>query len=271
MITGANRGLGKETSVGLAKLGSNVILVCRDKAKGKESLAEIRKVTGNDSVELFICDLSDLKSIRKLVEDFTQVHEKLNALVNAAAIYTPKRILTSEGLELMFATNYLGPFLLTNLLLKNLKAGAPSRIITLSAPSTTKIDFENLGGEKRFGALNAFGASKMADILFTYELARRLEGSGVTANTLFPGVMKTDLMKNAPFYAKLITTLIGKSPQKAAEAAVFLATSPEIEQMNGHFFSGKKVSDSNAYSHNQEVQQRLWTVSAKLTGLAEQI
>jgi NAD(P)-dependent dehydrogenase (short-subunit alcohol dehydrogenase family) len=110
----------------------------------------------------------------------------------------------------------------------------------------------------------------MADILFTYELARRLEGSGVTANTLFPGVMKTDLMKNGPFYAKLITALIGKSPRKGAEATVYLATSPEIEQMNGRFFSGKKVSDSNAYSHDQEVQQRLWTVSTKLTALEEQ-
>jgi NAD(P)-dependent dehydrogenase (short-subunit alcohol dehydrogenase family) len=150
MVTGANRGLGKETSIGLAKLGSSVILVCRDRAKGEEALAEIRKASGNDSVELLVCDLSDLRSIRKLVKDFDQSHEKLNVLVNAAAIYAPKHILTSDGLELMFATNYLGSFLLTNLLLKHLKAGAPSRIITLSAPSATKIDFENLGGEKRF-------------------------------------------------------------------------------------------------------------------------
>jgi NAD(P)-dependent dehydrogenase (short-subunit alcohol dehydrogenase family) len=267
MVTGANRGLGKETSLGLAKLWASVILVCRDRAKGEKAQAEFREASGNNSVELLLCDLSDLKSVRRLVEEFAQNHEKLNVLVNAAALYSPKRMLTSDGFEMMFASNYLGPFLLTNLLLKHLKAGAPSRIITLSAPSTTKIDFENLQGEKRFGALNAFGASKMADILFTYELARRLEGSGVTANVLFPGVMKTDLMRSAPFYAKLITALIGNSPAKGAEAAIYLATSPEVERTNGRFFSGRKTSDSNTYSHDQAVQQRLWTISAKLTGI----
>jgi NAD(P)-dependent dehydrogenase (short-subunit alcohol dehydrogenase family) len=168
----------------------------------------------------------------------------------------------------MFATNFLGPFLLTNLLTESLKSGSPSRIITLSAPSTTKIDFEDLQGEKHFGALTAFGASKMADILLTYELARRLEGSGVTANVLFPGVMKTDLMRDAPWFAKLITSIIGKSPEKGAEAAIYLAASPEVEGVTGRFFKGQKLSDSNVYSHDQSIQQRLWTVSAELTGLS---
>jgi NAD(P)-dependent dehydrogenase (short-subunit alcohol dehydrogenase family) len=268
VVTGANRGLGKATSLGLAKLGATVILICREKVRGEETQAEIREISGNDSVELLLCDLSNLNSVKKLAKDFAFMHKELNVLVNAAAIYTPRRTLTLDGLELMFATNYLGPFLLTNLLLDFLKAGSPSRIITLSAPSTTKLDFENLQGEKHFGALTAFGASKTADLLFTYELARRLDGSGVTANILFPGVMKTDLMREAPWFAKLITNLIGKSPEKGAEAAIYLASSPNVEGLTGRFFKGKELSDSNAYSHDQAIQQRLWAVSAELTGLS---
>jgi NAD(P)-dependent dehydrogenase (short-subunit alcohol dehydrogenase family) len=269
MVTGANRGLGKATSLKLAKLGATVILVCRDKTRGEEAQNEIRKASNNNSVELLLTDLSSLSSIRKTVRQFTLEHKDLNVLVNAAAIYTSHRTLTPEGYELMFSTNFLGPFLLSNLLLEHLKKGSPSRVIVLSAPSTTKIDFENLQSEKHFSALGAFGASKMADILFTYELARRLEGTGVTANVLFPGVMKTDLMSNAPFFAKLITALIGKSPERGAEAAVYLALSPEVESNTGRFFKGKKLSDSNAYSHDQTVQQHLWAESAKITELIE--
>jgi NAD(P)-dependent dehydrogenase (short-subunit alcohol dehydrogenase family) len=204
------------------------------------------------------------------VNQFSAKHNVLNVLVNCAAIYTPKRTLTPEGYELMFATNFLGPFLLTNLLLENLKKGSPSRVIVLSAPSTTKIEFDNLQGEKRFNALQAFGASKMADMLFTYELARQLNGTGVSANNLFPGVMKTDLMHNAPWYAKLVTAIIGKPPEKRAESVAYLASSPEVASNTGNFFSGKKISDSNAYSHDQAVQQRLWDLSAKFTGLGEE-
>lgn len=269
MVTGANRGLGRATSTALARHGATVVLVCRDKGRGETAQNEIREASNNDSIELLLGDLSSLSSVRNLVTEFSSKHEALNILVNAAAIYAPFRTLTPEGYELMFATNFLGPFLLTNLLLEHLKKGSPSRVIVLSAPSTTKIDFENLQGEKHFSALGAFGASKMADILFAYELARRLEGTGVKVNVLFPGVMKTDLMHNAPFFAKLITFIIGKSPEKGAEAAVYLASSPEVEGMTGRFFKGKTLSDSNAYSHDQAVQQRLWAESAKLTGLME--
>ena len=271
MVTGANRGLGKATSMGLAKLGATVILVCRDKEKGEAAKSEIQQATGNDSVELLICDLSVLKSVRDSAREFNFRYAELSVLVNAAAIYTPRRTMTAEGLESMFATNYLGPFLLTNLLTDSLKTDTPSRILTLSAPSTTKLDFENLQGEKHFGALTAFGASKMADIMFTYELARQLEGTGVTANVLFPGVMKTDLMRNAPWFAKLITSIIGKSPEKGAEAAIYLASSPEVEGVTGRFFRGQKLSDSDAYSHDQSVQQHLWAISAELTGLSKTI
>ncbi len=219
---------------------------------------------------MLLCDLSSLSSVRKAVKEFGFSYEELNVLVNAAAIYTSNHTLTVDGYELMFATNFLGPFLLTNLLFEHLKKGSPSRVIVLSAPSTTKIDFENLQGEKSFSALKAFGASKMADMLFTYALAKRLEGSDMTANILFPGVMKTDLMRDAPWFAKLITAIIGKSPEKGAENAVYLASSSEVENVTGRFFSGKKLSDSNAYSHDQVVQQRLWALSTKLTGMVDE-
>ena len=269
MVTGANRGLGKATAMGLAKLGATVILICRDKTRGQEAQDEIKKATNNDSVKLLLGDLSNLSSVRNLATEFNSTFDSLNVLVNAAAIFAPHQTLTPEGNELMFATNYLGPFLLTNLLLEQLKKGAPSRIIVLSAPSTTKIDFENLKGEKHFSALNAFGASKMADMLFTYELARRMKGSGVTANVLFPGVMKTDLMRNAPLFARFITKLIGKSPEKGAEAAVYTVSSPDVEGETGRFFKGKGISNSNAYSNDPAIQQRMWSESLKLTGLIE--
>ena len=269
MVTGANRGLGKATAMGLAKLKAKVVLVCRDKTRGEEAQNEIQKATNNNSVKVLLGDLYNLSSVRNLATEFTSNFESLNVLVNAAAIFAPHRTLTLEGNELMFATNYLGPFLLTNLLLKHLKKGAPSRIIVLSAPSTTKIDFENLKAEKHFSALTAFGASKMADMLFTYELARRLEGSGVTANVLFPGVMKTDLMRNAPLFARVITKLIGKSPEKGAEAAVYAVSSPDVEGETGRFFKGKEISSSNAYSNDPAIQKRLWSESVKLTELME--
>jgi NAD(P)-dependent dehydrogenase (short-subunit alcohol dehydrogenase family) len=269
MITGANRGLGKATAMGIAKLGATVILICRDKARGEEAQKEIKKAANNDSVKLLLADLSNLSSVRQLATEFNANFDSLNILVNAAAIFTPHRTLTPEGNELMFATNYLGPFLLTNLLIGQLKKGAPSRIIVLSAPSTTKIDFENLTGEKHFSALTAFGASKMADMLFTYDLARRLKGSGVTANVLFPGVMKTDLMRNAPLFARIITKLIGKSPEKGAEAAVYVVSSPDVEGETGRFFKGKEISNSNAYSNDPAIQQHMWSESIKLAGLTE--
>jgi NAD(P)-dependent dehydrogenase (short-subunit alcohol dehydrogenase family) len=165
----------------------------------------------------------------------------------------------------MFATNHLGHFLLTNLLLDDLKASRQARVINISAPTTTKLDFDDLQGEKKFSALSAFGASKMCNLLFTYELARRLTGTNVTSNALHPGLMKSNLMKEASAPIRWLTSLLSTTPERASESLVYLAASPDVASVTGKFFKGKKVSSSSAYSRDTGVQRRLWDVSTELS------
>jgi NAD(P)-dependent dehydrogenase (short-subunit alcohol dehydrogenase family) len=200
-----------------------------------------------------------------MVKVFYQNHQKLDVLLNTAAVFLNRRIETPDRLETMFATNHLGPFLLTNLLIRSLEAATPSRVITVTAPSTTKLDFEDLQGTKHFGALNAFGATKTANLLFTYELARKLTGFGVTANALHPGLVRSNLMHEAPFIIKWLARLTSKSPNRAAEALVYLSSSPAVKEITGKFFKGMKISESSSYSNNPENQKRLWEISAALT------
>jgi len=169
------------------------------------------------------------------------------------------------GLETMFATNHLGPFLLTHLLLDSLKASAPSRVISITAPSTTELNFDDLQGEKSFSAFQAFGASKMCNLLFTYELARRLAGTGVTANAIHPGLVKLNLLNEASPLMRWLSLLFLSFPDKAAETPVYYAMSPEVEGISGKFFKGRKQIDSNAYSKDTNIQKRLWNVSLELT------
>ncbi len=266
-MTGATGGIGKPTAICLAKLGAQVVLVARDQKKGEATLDEVSASSGRKGSELMLCDLSDMGSIRDFVGEFVRSHGHLDVLVNTAAVFTKDRIVTREGFELMFATNYLGPFLLTNLLLNSLQAGSPSRIITLSAPSTTKLDLADLQGEKHFSALHAFGATKTADLLFTYKLAARLKGTGISSNALFPGVMRTDLMRNAPLPARLITRLMGRDPKRAAERVCSLSSSKDLEGKTGVFFKRKEEGQSSDYSRNPYVQSKLWELSSKLVQL----
>lgn len=227
----------------------------------------MREKAGSNSVELLVGDMSVQTSIRRLARDFLSSHDGLHVLINTAAVFANRRNLTSDGLELMFATNHLGPFLLTNLLLDPLKAAAPSRIITVSAPSTTQLDFDDLQGEKHFSALSAFGASKAANLLFSYELARRIQGTRVTADVLHPGLVRSNLMQDAPAIIRGLSKLISRSPDRAGKALAYLASSSDVEEMTGCFFKGTKMSESSAYSRSSENQKRLWDVSARLTGL----
>ncbi len=269
-VTGANGGLGKATAKGLAKAGATVVLVCRNPERGEQARKEIVEESGSKSVELLVGDLSVQRSVRNLAHELVSLHPRLNVLVNSAAVFTNHRSLTSDGLETMFATNHLGPFLLTNLLLDTLKANAPSRLLTISAPSTTKLDFDDLQGERKFGALHAFGATKACNLLFTYELARRLEGSGVTASVIHPGLVRTNLMKEAPAPIRWITRLVSSSPEKAAETVVYYASSNDVEQLNGKFFKGRKTLEPSAYTSDPAVQKRLWDVSVELTKLSRE-
>src|SRR5438046_3949167 len=198
LITGGNSGIGKATALGLAKLNASVVIVSRDKDKGEATLIEIRSKSGNRNVDAMTADLSSQDSVRELAHDFKGRYKKLHVLINNAGIFLPKRVPTVDGLEATFATNHLGHFLLTNLLLDVLKASAPSRIIniTSSAHRGTEMDFEDLQGEKKYSGFHAYSQSKLANVLFTYQLARLLEGAGVTVNCLHPGVARTRLGKD---------------------------------------------------------------------------
>src|SRR4051812_1954530 len=197
VVTGATAGIGRAIAEALAAAGLTVVLVARDQARGEAARQEITKTTANDRISVVVGDLGEMASIRRAAVAIGRAHPKLDILVNSAGVYTPKRTVTADGFETMFATNLLGPFLLTNLLLPQLAAGS-ARVLVLSAPSGTKLDFDDLQGERPFRSLTAFGASKAADLLFTFELARRSAGTGVTANAIHPGLVRTNLMSGAP-------------------------------------------------------------------------
>jgi NAD(P)-dependent dehydrogenase (short-subunit alcohol dehydrogenase family) len=267
IVTGANAGLGKAIAAGLAQMGAAVVLACRDRARGEAARDAIRATTGNESVELMLVDLASQQSIRAMTDDFKQRYHRLNLLVNNAAIFTTRRALTPDGLEMMFATNHLGPFLLTNLLLDMLRAGAASRVVNVTAPSTSRLYFDDLQGEGVFRTVDAFGASKMCNLLFTYELARRLDRSGVTANAVHPGLVKSNLMHEAPAAIRWMFQLFSAAPERAARGPLYVASSRDLAGVTGKFFKRKRSIDSNAYSNNQQVQRQLWDASAELVKL----
>ena len=266
MVTGATGALGKATASEFARRGATVVAVARDEGRGRALLATVRQASGAGSVELLMADLSNLRSVRALVKLFGGSHDRLDVLVHTAAVFKRRRIETADGFELMFATNFLGPFLLTNLVVPALRAGAPSRVITVAAPTTTELDFDDLQIKANWRPLHAFGASKMADLLFTFALARRLEGTRVFANVVHPGLMKSHLMRELAAPARLVVGLASRSPDQAAQAVAYLASSPELEGVAGRFFKGAKISQSNEYSHDPDIQDRLWKEAERLVG-----
>jgi retinol dehydrogenase 14 len=268
MVTGANAGMGKEISLGLARLGATLVMVSRDRARGEAAGSDVLHQTGNPDVELMVADLSSQQSIRQLVKEFGARHDLLHVLVNNAGMSNPRRTETVDGLETVFATNHLGPFLLTNLLLPMLTASAPARIVTVSsgAQAMGKIDFDDLLGVRSYGEIRVYNASKLANILFTYELGRRIGGSGVTANAVEPGFVKTNL--KVPFPFSVFSFMRGKAVD-GAKPTIFLASSPEVEGVSGAFFNNKGVAiRSSKVTYDEAVAKRLWKISAELTHLA---
>ena len=265
MVTGANAGMGKEIALALAGMGATVVMVSRDRARGEAARADVESATRSHQVELLLADLSSQESIRNLVGEYEARHNRLNVLVNNAGITLAKRTETVDGIEAVFATNHLAAFLLTNLLLPVLKASAPSRVVTVSsaAHSMGKIDFDDLQSVNGYSEIRTYNASKLANVLFTYELARRLAGTGVTANVLEPGFVKTNL--RVPFPYSLFSFMRG-SVVNGARPTVFLASSPEVEGVSGSFFNVKGVATkSSTASYDEEAARRLWTLSAALT------
>jgi len=273
MVTGANSGIGKATALELAQMGATVVMVCRDRARGEEARSEITTKSRNNAVDLLQADLSSQQSIRQLVEHFKQRYTHLHVLINnAGAAFTGRRE-TVDGLEMTFAVNYLAPFLLTNLLLDVLKASAPARIVNVSSASHKSgyIQMDDLQGEKHNRSMRAYPQSKLAIVLFTYELARRLQGTGVTANCLDPGFVATNIgQTGASLPVRLLIKLIrsfGTSPEKGAKTSIYLASSPEVEGVTGKYFVKSLPKRSAAISYDESLQRQLWEQSAKLVNL----
>ncbi len=275
MITGANSGIGKATAMGLARMGATVVMVCRDPSRGEAAMAEIKVESDNQAVDVLLADLSSQTAIRQLAEDFRVRHQRLHVLINNAGVFRSKRSVTEDGVETHFAVNYLAPFLLTNLLLDVLKASAPVRVVNVAGEYHRKatINFDDLMCERNYSASRANNQAKLALILFTYELARRLEGTGVTVNCLHPGAVATGMLDKDPdasafsrFLYKLVSPFF-LSPKKGAETSIYLASSPEVEGATGRYFIKKRPVESSPESYDATIAGRLWEVSEELTGL----
>jgi NAD(P)-dependent dehydrogenase (short-subunit alcohol dehydrogenase family) len=272
MVTGATSGMGKATATALAQMGATVILVARNQSKGETVRDEIRTQSGNRNVAVMFADLSLQQSIRELAHNFQQRYQRLHVLVNNAGGIFFRRETTVDGLEMTFAVNHLAYFLLTDLLLDVLKASAPARIINISSTIERigNINFDDLQSEKRYVSIRAYGQAKLATLLFTYELARRLEGTGVTANAVSPGPVATNFGKNGSHF---MTTLLpfffrfARSAEKGAQTAIYLASSPTVENTTGKVYYNSKEIQSSRNSYNIVLQNKLWLVSEELTQL----
>ena len=268
VVTGATGALGHALAAALAEEGAQVVMVCRHPERGEAARNDIAALASGPEPQLVIADLADLASIRQVADQICSTHTRLDALVNNAAVFTRTRQESADGYELIFATNHLGPFLLTNLLLDPLRA-ARGRVLTISAPSTVALDFDDLQSEHAFKALHVFGASKMANLLFTYELARRGDALAITANAIHPGLVRSHLMRDAPAPLRWATRLASRPPDKAAAAIVPVIIDPDHATTTGQLLKAGKPVDTNDYSHEATTQVRLWNDSLNLTGLSD--
>ena len=274
LVTGGTRGIGRATAVGLAAMGARVGIAGRDQARTKTAAAEIASESGNPQVDDFAADMSSQAEVRSLAADVLDKYPRLDVLVNNSGTFCNSRHITADGLERTFAVNHLAPFLLTGLLLDRLTASAPARIVTVSSNGHAmgKFRFDDLQSEKRYSGRIAYAESKLANIAFTYELARRLEGTGVTATVLHPGLVRTALGEEDP--SKLLNFLIflarptSKAPREGSATSVYLASAPEADGVTGKYFVDCKPKSSSKASYDPEAAARLWQVSSDLTGLS---
>ena len=270
LVTGANSGIGKATALGLARLGGTVVMACRSATRGEAARQHIVRDSGNSKVYLELVDLASEDSTRSFAEEFKRKYPRLDVLVNNAGVYTPHREVTPDGLERTFEVNYLSGFLLTHLLLDLLKKSAPSRIVNVSssAHSGGTIHFDDLQGEQRYGGFGAYGQSKLAQILFTRELAGRLEGTGVTVNACHPGVIRTNLGIGGVSAFVRFVRMFFKSPERGAETPIYLSVSPDVERVTGQYFANKHVREPSRAAQDPDVARRLFDVSAELAHLS---
>jgi NAD(P)-dependent dehydrogenase (short-subunit alcohol dehydrogenase family) len=272
LITGGTSGIGRATAIGLAELGARVAITGRDLGRVEAAAVEIRLATANPDVDAFAADLSSQAEVRRLAAQVLDAYPRLDVLVNNVGGFWATRHVTADGLERTFALNHLAAFLMTELLVDRLKASAPARVVTVSsgAQSLGTIDFDDLQGERKYSGQTAYNQSKLASVMFTFELARRLEGSGVTATVLHPGVVSTEFGAEDPSRIfKLIVPLYRpfmKTPRQGAATSIYLASSPAVDGVTGQYFAGRKPKPSNKASYDLAAATRLWQVSAGLVG-----
>jgi len=275
LITGANSGIGFEASVKIASMGAHVVMVARDRRRGEDALVAVKARSGSDTVSLLLCDMASMAGVRALAQDVLARHPRLDVLVNNAGSVRTSREVTEDGLEWTFAANYLGHFLLTNLLLDRLRESAPARVVNVSSDGHRRgtIEFENLQYERGgFSTLTAYARSKLAQVLFTRELARRLEQTGVTVNALHPGAVATGIWAKAaaPWYVRtpiaVAKVLFMRTPSQGGDRIAYLATSPDVEGLTGGYYDKDRLTLPSTLALDQALARRLWDESAKLAG-----
>ena len=272
LITGGTSGIGKAAAVALAAMGANVVIVGRNQERGEAAVEEIRARSHNEPVELLLADLSVQSEVRGLAQEFQARHDRIDVLVNNAGLVQSKRTESLDGIETTLAINHLAPFLLTNLLLERLEESAPSRVITVSSEAQRwgTMDFEDLQSRRKYRGFPVYGMTKLANIMFTYELAERLSGTGVSANCLHPGSVGTNFGQNnkgpmALFFRTFKPFM--RSPEKGADTLVWLASSPEVDGVSGKYFSDRKEIEAKSVAYDRAARRRLWEISEELTGL----
>ena len=273
IVTGSNSGIGRETALALAERGATVVTVVRNREMGQQACDSIVAGTGNDSVDMMLCDLSSMSTIRKFAEEFKGKYDRLDVLINNAGAVFSKRQVTSEGFEHTLAVNYLAPFLLTHELLPLLKKSAPSRVINLSSGLATrsKLNLDDLQSESGYKSRKVYGSAKLMIEMFTYEMARRLEGAGVSVNAVRPGFVATNLGRSSGSLSSRIIFGMMKpfqlSPKEGAETSVYVASSSEVEGVTGKCFRKCEVTTTSEISYDIEKQKLLWDKTVELLGL----
>ncbi|HEX9049296.1 MAG TPA: SDR family oxidoreductase [Anaeromyxobacter sp.] len=269
VLTGASSGIGLETARGLARLGASVALVARDRARGEAALAAARQASAGGTPSLFLADLGTLAQVRRLAGELAAALPRIDVLLNNAGAMHATRKESADGLELTFAVNHLAPFLLTSLLLPRLRASAPSRVVTVASEAHRlgPLDLDDLQARRGYGAMKVYGRSKLANVLFANELARREAGTGVTSNSLHPGVVATGFGRNDPGWFRVLVT-IGKpflaTPEKGARTSIHVAAAPELAGVTGRYFKDRREVPPAAFARDEAVQRRLWELSERL-------
>ncbi|MGC2419951.1 MAG: SDR family oxidoreductase [Candidatus Acidiferrales bacterium] len=276
IVTGANSGIGKETALGLARMGAHVVLVCRNAEKGRAALADIQRESGSSKLDLLIADMSSMAAVRALTAQILEKYPRVDVLINNAGTAISKRRLSVDGIEMTIAGNHLGAFLLTLLLLDRLKASAPSRIVNVSseAQRRARLDMDDIQFERRkYSSLGAYGQSKVLMNACTFELARRLKGTGVTANCLHPGVVATNIWHSGeadqPLFFKIFVGIFKPlmiDSKKGAQVSLYLAASPDVAEVTGTYFVKSKPADYNPIERDPKVSAEIWQWSEKMTG-----